>query len=228
MLYSSRKQEKKSLHCIGIKYNFVINKFLMKKTTLSFIIISSLAFIAFHSNDDDPEKHKINLNPLSNLSAVDSKTMDANAISTWYRTNGSFNRDPVTQNAGFVWPKGTGKTARYASGLWLGCVSGNDTLTAVAVYSYDYLPGYVDGNGAPRTDPGYRIYKIDKGNTTSEDYTNWPVNQGAYVTSEGKPFLMGDQTMFFVYTDGFPHTSGQTSLRSLKAQIIQTNWAYVN
>ncbi|MEP7145427.1 MAG: hypothetical protein ABI792_00310, partial [bacterium] len=29
-------------------------------------------------------------------------------------------------------------------------------------------------------------------------------------------------------TDGFPHTSGQTSLRSLKAQIIQTNWAYVN
>ncbi|MBK8552960.1 MAG: hypothetical protein IPL53_18620 [Ignavibacteria bacterium] len=37
---------------------------------------------------------------------------------------------------------------------------------------------------------------------------------------------MGDQTMFYVYTDGFPHSSGSSSLRSLKAQILQTNWAY--
>ncbi len=198
----------------------------MYKSALTFIMICSIAFIAFNINDDP--KHKIILNPFNGTATVDRKTFDANNISTWYLNNGNFNRNPSTQNAGFQWPKGTGKTARYSSGLWLGCVSGNDTLTVVAEYAYDYLPGYVDDNGDPQTDPSYRIYKIDKGNTSSDDYINWPVNQGAYVTSEGKPYQMGEQTMFFVYTDGFPHTTGQTSLRSLKAQIIQTNWAYKN
>ena len=185
---------------------------------------------------DQPERIK-NQNgtfPQRNLSnpdqilAISSKQLNANQISTWFRTNGSFNRDPTTNNAGFEWPITTGKTARYASGLWLGCIVGNDTLTAVAAFSYDYTNGYVDaqGNAQGSEDPLYRIYKITEGNTTSEDYINWPVNQGAYTDSLGKPLNLGAQTMFYVYTDAYPHSSGSTSLQSLKAQILQTNWAY--
>lgn len=76
--------------------------------------------------------------------------MDGNNISTWYRNNGSFNRDPVTGNSGFEWPKGESKFARYASGLWIGAVVGNDTLIAIAEYDYEYLPGYVDNKGNPQ------------------------------------------------------------------------------
>ena len=112
----------------------------------------------------------------------------------------------------------------------MGCKSGIDTLTAVAEYAYDYLPGYVDDFGNPQgaTDPAYKIYSITKGDSASPDYQNWPVNQGAYLNSNGRPFFLGTQTMFYSYTDAYPHSSGQTSLASLKAQILQTNWCYTN
>ncbi len=193
---------------------------------LKILFLTSLVFISFNINEEDPLR-KVKMTNTENSSVfVDSKKLDANFISAWYRTNGSYNRDPTTGNAGFEWPKGSGLTARYASGIWLGCVSGNDTLTAVAEFAYDYFPGYVDDFGNPQTDSTYRIYRIDKSIINSYDYLYWPGNQGAYKTPDDKPYLMGDQTMFYVYTDGFPHGSGSTSDSSLKAQILQTNWVY--
>lgn len=199
---------------------------MVRNIILIILLFMALVFISFKISEEDPLKKKQNVNSDNSSAVVDSKKMDANSISAWYRTNGSFNRDPATGNAGFEWLKGSGMTARYASGIWLGCVSGNDTLTAVAEYAYDYLPGYVDNSGNPQTDSSYRIYIINKNEINSYDYLHWPGNQGAYKTTDGKPYLMGDQTMFFVYTDGFPHGSGSTSLRSLNAQILQTNWAF--
>ena len=58
-----------------------------------------------------------------------SKQLDANQIRTWFINNGTFNRDPQTGNAGFEWPVNSGLYARYTSGLWLGCLVGNDTIT---------------------------------------------------------------------------------------------------
>ena len=163
------------------------------------------------------------------INAVSSVQLDANQISTWFRNNGSYNRDPATGNAGFVWPKGSGKTARYASGMWIAAKVGADTLVSVAEYSYDYQPGYVDasGNYAGITDPAYKIYKLNAGDGPGvSDYDNWPVNQGAYLDSAtGKPLIMGAQTMFYSYTDGDRGWSG-ASAPGLKAEIHQTNWAY--
>jgi hypothetical protein len=162
------------------------------------------------------------------LFSVDSKIFDVNKISTYFRNNGSFNRDPVTGNSGFEWPKGSGKNARYASGVWIGCIMGSDTLNSISEYAYDYLPGYIDNAGNPQgqNDPNYRIYTIKRGDTTSIDYLNWPFNQGAYASDNGKPLMMGDETMFYSYHDGYGHTSGSTSALPLKVQILQTNWAY--
>ncbi len=202
------------------------------KLLLSFILI----LIFGNAQSDQPEYNKGNngnfpLRVLSNpnrIQVVDSKLLDANQISTWFRSNGSFNLSPQTQLPGFEWPKGSNLFARFASGLWLGCIVGNDTLTAVAAFAFDYAPGYVDDNGNPQgeNDDSYRIYKIIQGNTTDPDYINWPVNQGAYVDSLGNPLNLGTQTMFYVYTDAYTHNSGQSSLASMKAQILQTNWAY--
>ena len=205
----------------------------MKKTkNLLIIAASCFLLLAFRQVNDNPNKsHQTDgSNPGNYLLAIDSRQLDANNISSWFRNNGSFNRDPSTGNAGFEWPKGSGKTARYASGVWMGCVSGIDTLTAVAEYSYDYKNGYVDAGGNPQgeNDPLYKTYLITRGNTTDPDYINWPVNQGAYTDSLGNPFFLGTQTMFYCYTDAYPHSSGSTSLASLKAQILQTNWCYTN
>ena len=202
----------------------------MKDKKALLILIFCLSLLSFRQMNEKPLFNSDSNNSKHEVSAVTSRQLDANNISTWYRTNGSLNRDPTTGNAGFEWPKGSFKYARYASGIWMGCTSGSDTLTAVAEYSYDYKPGYVDNSGLPQgdDDPLYRTYLINRGNTTDPDYLDWPVNQGAYVNSSGTPFFLGTQTMFYSYTDAYPHESGSTSLQSLKAQILQTNWCYTN
>ena len=142
---------------------------------LTLLIFTSFVLLAVKPKDDKPRpKGRIQMNPRG-INAVSSVQLDANQISTWFRNNGSYNRDPATGNAGFVWPKGSGKTARYASGMWIAAKVGPDTLVSVAEYSYDYQPGYVDasGNYAGMTDPAYKIYKLNAGDGPGvSDYDN--------------------------------------------------------
>ncbi len=164
-----------------------------------------------------------------NTTILDSKKLDANQIRTWFRNNGSFNRDPQTGNAGFEWPSGSGLYARYAAGIWMGYATDTDTLTSVIQYGTgDFVNGYIDnsGNSQGYNDSNYRIYKITKGDSLSPDYLNWPAYQGAYLNSEGKPYFLGTQTMFYVYNDNYFRQSGFSSIAPMKAQILQTNWAY--
>jgi len=196
------------------------------KTKIYIIIILSFAcvsmsFYSFENNSDD----------LPNETAVISyKQIDGNNISTFFGNNGSFNRNPVTGNGGFEWPKGSSKFLRYTSGIWLAGKVADDTLVAVVLYSYEFLPGYINQNGIPegKDDPNYRTYKIVKGDTLSEDYLNWPVNQGAYLDSSGKPFLPGTQTLFYSMTDGYPesHTNLAGGTEPLKVQVQVTNWCF--
>ncbi|MDQ3022652.1 MAG: T9SS type A sorting domain-containing protein [Bacteroidota bacterium] len=196
-----------------------------QKKFLLLIIVSSLTVFSFKPTNDNPKQQTEN-------QITDSRLLDVNNISTWFSNNGSFNRDPLTGNAGFEWPKGSAKSARYASGLWLGAKVGNDTLVAIAEYDYEYLSGYIDNNGDPQgsTDPLYKTYSIIRGDTTSPDYLNWPVSQGAYINSQGTPFFLGTQTMFYSYTDGYPEAHGNRagSTAPFKAVILETNWAYTN
>ncbi|MBX7043556.1 MAG: T9SS type A sorting domain-containing protein [Ignavibacteria bacterium] len=155
--------------------------------------------------------------------------MEINNIRSWFCSDGSFNTNSFG-NAGFEWPKGSGKYARFVSGIWLGAKVQNETLITHAFYDAQYLPGYIDSNGTPqgRDDPDYRIYSIVKGDTLSQDYLNWPSSQGAYLNSSGRPYFLGTQTMFYSITDGYPdhHGFSPGNTDPLKAQILQTNWAY--
>lgn len=206
----------------------------MKKPhSLVLLIFLCFSILSFSSLKDQPHKKvTADSNPAYSF-AVDSKQLEANNIRTWFRTNGSINRDPVTGNSGFEWPKGQSKFARFASGLWLGGIVGVDTLIALAEYDYEFLPGYIDGNGNPQgsNDPNYRIYNFT--DEDSSDFGAWRTiasQQGAYLDSLGNPNRMGSQTMFYCYTDGYPqaHINNAGSTAPLKAQILQTNWAYKN
>jgi hypothetical protein len=191
-------------------------------------IVTPVMILSFIFSDNEPDFP--NQHTPSESMILSNKKMDGNNISTWYRNNGSFNRDTIFYHAGFEWPKGSNKFARFASGIYIGAKVGNDTLLAIVQYDSEFLPGYVDKNGNPqgKDDPLYKIYKIEEGDTTSPDYQNWPVNQGAYINTNGKPLLLGKQTMFYSFTDGYPetHTVNAGSTAPLKAQILQTNWCY--
>ncbi|MFZ1323262.1 MAG: T9SS type A sorting domain-containing protein [Ignavibacteria bacterium] len=198
--------------------------------TLFLICFTILSFIGM--KDQPTSKVTQDTNP-NNPLVVTSIKLNVNNVSTWFRTNGSFNHDPWTDNSGYEWPKGQAKYARYASGLWLGGVVGTDTLVAIAEYDYEYLPGYVDDNGNPQgmNDPNYRIYNFT--DTDTNDYESWRTIaslQGAYLNSSGNPYRMGSQTMFYSYTDGYPEAHGNNAGQTapLKAQILQTNWSYIN
>lgn len=211
----------------------------MIKKILFFLIPIVLVFAYGMKPKDKPTRNQDNtgttpyriLSNPDNAMAVSSIKLDVNQISTWFRNNGSFNRDPSTGNSGFEWPKGQGKFARYASGIWIGAVVDGDTLVCIAEYDYEYSPGYVDDNGNPQgtDDPNYRIYNISS--TDTSDYGAWRTiasGQGAYLDSAGNPLLLGSQTMFYSYTDGYPEAHGNNagSTAPLKAQILQTNWSY--
>ncbi|MEZ4690920.1 MAG: hypothetical protein R3A12_12345 [Ignavibacteria bacterium] len=74
-------------------------------------------------------------------------------------------------------------------------------------------------------DPAYKIYNIYEGNTTSSGLSELAGKSGSICGFSGNPLFLGTQTMFYSYID-YPHTSPASSLASLKAQILQTNWAY--
>ncbi|MDQ3021980.1 MAG: hypothetical protein M3R36_15620, partial [Bacteroidota bacterium] len=211
----------------------------MIKKILIFIIPILIVFAYGFKPRDEPTRQSNNngtpyriLSDPNQILVTNSVQLNANQINTWFRNNGSFNRDPTTGNSGFEWPKGQSKFARYASGIWIGAVVGDDTLVCIADYDYEYLPGYVDNDGNPqgKDDPLYTIYNITP-SSTPEELQNWVTNavpQGAYLDSLGNPLLLGAQTMFYSYTDGYAssHGSSKGSTAPLKAVILQTNWSY--
>ena len=200
------------------------------KYKVTYILIFIFFIFAFNNNGYESN------------SAVTQRELDGNTISTWFRTNGSFNRDPSTGNAGFEWPVNSGKTAKYVSGLWIGAQVDDDTLVSIAGYDYEYLTGYTDSSGNPYgfEDPVYRIYKLTLG-VNDNDRLAWPnialgnSDQGAPMFYDSllgilKPLDLGAQTMFYLYSDSYKNAHGAQggSTAPLKADIKQLNFAYNN
>ncbi|MDQ3019555.1 MAG: T9SS type A sorting domain-containing protein [Bacteroidota bacterium] len=150
------------------------------------------------------------------------KTLDANSITTAYTNYGLFNYGIEEAHFNVF-----GNDLRAISGIWIGATVNSQIRLAVSEFTHrDYLPGYIDIGENPqgKDDPLYRVYKIIEADTISKDYLHWPINQGAYLNNLGKPYLMGKQTLFYSYTDGYPEAHNLT--QPLKVQILQTNWAY--
>lgn len=161
--------------------------------------------------------------------------------------------DQTTSQSGLEWPKGSEKYAVFHSGFWLVCGRvkepgqefENEIRTATVRWKLnEFQPGqvvYWDTLGNFETsydqyprenciwkaqnpeDPKYRYYKINRGETLSEDYLNWPIDQGAPVDKDGNPLIIGDQTMWSVYNDAEQKNHDNQGFTSLPLGVeIQT------
>ncbi len=154
--------------------------------------------------------------------------MDANNVDMVVTNHGSFAYDLITGNSGLIFPKGSTKTAVFAAGPWIGAKVGGQVRIAVGEYSQEYTPGPMAGGTFQPDNARFRNYKIVRGNTTSADYLNWPVADGAPVDSLGNPALLGDAMIWSVYNDADPgtHTNDAGSTTPLGVEIQQSTFAF--
>ena len=182
--------------------------------------------------------------PLHVEGVDNNQTIGINNIRMFVTNTGSFAWDKVDQGqpAGFEFPKGTGKTAVFAAGLWLGCTINGAIHMVVSEYSDEYQPGSAVG-GVP-DDPNkneYKVYKLDRvySNTADRDaalldYNTGAVPHGAPVVTANADGLtldglLGDEMMWAVYNDldSLAHNNrADNLLRSLGVEVQQTTFAF--
>ena len=155
--------------------------------------------------------------------------IDVNNITMFVTNQGSFSYDIPNSSSGLEFPKGTGKTAVYASGLWVAGKVNDDIRVAIAEYSHEFEPGPIlpDGTPANPQDDRYRVYKINKGDGPGNpDYANWPVADGAPVDADGNPQVLGDQTIWCVYNDANANAHDNMQTNPLGIEVQQTTFAF--
>lgn len=159
--------------------------------------------------------NKKNLAPIDNIAMF-----DVNNIGCRLQNNGFVVSFLKTGEAGLEYPRGSGKTLDFNSGLWLVGKLGGQIRTAAAMYNSEFKPGVILPGGIA-DDPGadrYRIYKINRDGTG--DWSKWPFEQGAPALKavDGSdsldalgnkiPQLIGDQTLWWVMNDLNPAAHG--------------------
>src|SRR5262245_2039275 len=114
-----------------------------------------------------------------------SRRIDVNQLNMWVTNFGTIAWDVTTGNAGMVYPKGTDKTAIFASGLWMGARVGTQNRTVVAEYSQEYGPGQMIG-GAPDNpdDPDYIVYKVVRYTGSPDDTSHIERSSTAYAFAD--------------------------------------------
>jgi photosystem II stability/assembly factor-like uncharacterized protein len=173
--------------------------------------------------------------------------LDGNNIKSYFLTTGIFNNSPVNYyTPGFEWPKGSGKTAVYSSGLSIAGYINGTFRQASACYFGEFWHGTTN-NGVPST-PAFlkKVYKIKQGDNcyNSIDRANWGLlvpygapyydvnNNSVYDACIDSPGVRNaSQTLFMALTDGFAHSHiagegfGGGTL-PLFADVRVTAWCY--
>ncbi|HYM80539.1 MAG TPA: FG-GAP-like repeat-containing protein [Candidatus Limnocylindria bacterium] len=140
----------------------------------------------------------------------------------------------LPSQAGLEWPKGSGKSVLFASGLWIGARVSGDTLVTTADYVHEYAAGPLGPSGLPldptESDPAHRVYRIKTGDNTANnlDYASWPSALGAPVDGQGQPLLLADQTLWCVYNDAVVtrHTNNAGGTAPLAVEVRQSVFGY--
>ncbi|MCH8070168.1 MAG: hypothetical protein IID16_13015, partial [Candidatus Marinimicrobia bacterium] len=143
------------------------------------IIFTATIFTGIFSSDvlaaEGPEVRG-NPNRLAKIKIADTGQFDGNRIRNDLENNGMIVSHRITGHSGMEWPKGSNQYINFASGIWIAGLVNGDVRTAVGEYGPEFVPGPY---GSDPDDPAYRIYKLSYLNPRSEDYTEWPVEQGA-------------------------------------------------
>lgn len=127
--------------------------------TISLLFIIQAITIA-EGNDNGKNKQKLQ----KVQQQVPFQFLDINQILTVFRNNGISDWDKDLNNSGFVYPKGSGKTAVFTSGLLWGARVVGDPQVRVGgtAYATGVQPGIIlpDGTADDPTLEIYRIYRV--------------------------------------------------------------------
>ena len=180
------------------------------------------------------------LRPARATTLDDLNRIDANHVSMVVKNTGSFAFDTPVGGAGLEFPKGSGKTAVFAAGLWVAATRSSSLRVSVSEYSDDFRPGNAPGGvAASPSDPAFKVYKLlrvypDAGSRTLA-LAAW--NSGALpygapsvsVLGDGTLNITGDQMLWSVYNDVAKVPGAQNGAGTalpLGIEVQQTTWAY--
>ena len=147
----------------------------MKKITLLIIITTGVwAARPYHDMPHPDHNHKV-----SSMADVEHVIWDGNQISTTHGNHGDIASYHLSGESGLQWPKGSGKTAVFQSGLWMASgrskVAGSDTWSeeirsAAAEYTVEFVPGNMAG-----TEEGhiYQIHRSELDAFLENDYATY-------------------------------------------------------
>ncbi|HTM57143.1 MAG TPA: hypothetical protein VL123_01880 [Candidatus Udaeobacter sp.] len=161
--------------------------------------------------------------------------IDINQVRMVVSNAGSFSYDQQTGAAGLEFPKGSGKTAVFAAGLWLSAGAN----VAISEYSDEFAPGSMIG-GVPDNpnQPVYKVYKLNRhyASTADRDAALTQYNDGAVphgappvaLLPSGDLDILGDQMLWHVYNDADPnqHTNRAGMTAPLGVEIQQTTFGF--
>ncbi|MBN2357050.1 hypothetical protein JXO59_13115 [candidate division KSB1 bacterium] len=196
----------------------------MKKTLTSLLIILMVASLIFAAHD---VRRPMSLQKTQSYTDV---WMNVNRMHGVLRNNGTWFYNTLSPNdGGLWWPRGTTNMVIYGAGQMVGSlVNGDPRIAGVIHDATEFQPGLIlePGLDPPvgdnRLDSRYHWYWLKSDGTG--DWDNWPVDQGAPVDADGKPLLIGDQTIFSVFNDAGEHTLFSTP--KLGLEIRQLVWAF--
>ncbi len=171
--------------------------------------------------------------------AGDTQQMNINRISMPITNSGSFSWDHNSGLAGLEYPKGSGKRAVFASGLWLAARVAGQPRTTTTGYFDEFSPGAVIA-GAPDDParPEYKVYRLDRHYATTAqrdaalaEYLSGAVPHGAQgvgVLGDGSLDIAGDEMCWSVYNDLDPtqHLSQPGGTAPLGVEVQQTTFAF--
>ena len=172
--------------------------------------------------------------------------LNGNNINSYFQNTGIFDQNTISgNNAGFEWPKGSGKYAIFTTGLTIAGYYNNQLRMASCSYKGEYYSGYCI-SGVPYRNSNFHIYKVSRGDNqnTNPDWANWGLmvpygapfvdvnNNGTYEPAIDTPGVRSAmQTIFMCLTDGFDSChnliegfGGGTPC--LFAEMHMTAWCY--
>jgi len=204
----------------------------MKVFPLSIIFFLAIQTCSVHAQglQVNSHTHPIGQQSLKPQSFEHYAFFDINNISAPIFNNGKMHYF-IQTGPGFEWPKGSGMYAVYSSGLWLAAKVGDTVRAAISEYWPVFQPGSINySTGLPRDpdDSTFRVYEIERFDTTSWDYRHWPGSMGAPVKGNGKPLLLGEQTLWCVYNDAHYNDRIYPPDKPLGVEVQQTVFGFDN
>ena len=188
----------------------------VESKSMKHIIAVMLSVILFATGGLEDVRSLGNSSNLAKANTLEFILYDANQIRSWVGNNGHIVSHIPTGDSGLEWPKGSGYTAVFASGLWVAGMVDGSVRSAAAEFTSEFQPGIIIYDPVTQTSSGpdspndarFQVSSIDKGDNAdvtspnyNREYSTWPAADGA-PAHDGEFFT--DTNLNGVWDDGEP------------------------